>query len=173
MGHAVDVQQSAARDHPFDFGAAVSIGQPAQQGDIAIGPRREIGVAPLRGRRDEPTVHPVQHRRAESCACGNQPDIPVLNGVAVLQHEDFRRLEDREAHAHRLEIVQQVDALKGEPAGQVGASTFHGTFVSAAVLLITGPATPETGAINRRDARHGAAPMNSVTWPGIEMFEAW
>ena len=80
MRDAVNVDEAGPRDDLLDFRAAEARRQIAQQGDLALGPGGEVRMPPFGGRRNEPAVHVVQQRIAESGSGGDQAMLPSRIG---------------------------------------------------------------------------------------------
>ena len=142
----------------LDFGAAVARGQVAQQRDLALGPRREVGVARLRtatarsGRR-RCAAAPARgrcRRRSARCCRRAAPRLPAARATS-----DSRSTGTAYAIAWRS--FSSATRANAERRRHAPASTRHGTLVSSAVSPITGPATPKQavsiGAVRARAGR--------------------
>ena len=145
---AMDVDEAAARHDVLDVGAAEARGQIARQRDLALGPRREVGV-PAFGR---PTARTGRRRCAAAprrgrCRPRSAPMLPPRSASPSCSTCSLRFAQHRHRVRHRLEIVQQRDARECRAPPRRGARRRTTARWSASTVSpTTGPATPKQAA---------------------------
>ena len=92
----------------FDVDPAESLPEELEQRDLVVGTDGEVAVAGLGGDRHEAPVDPMQDRRAQSGAGGDERGIAIGVGSACPQRVQFPRRQHRHGARHGLEVVQQL-----------------------------------------------------------------
>src|SRR5215471_17464580 len=101
----------------FDIRASVTLGQVAEQGDLALGSSGEVGVAAFRWRRNEPPVDVVDERFSQPGSRSDQRDVAAISCLPGLKRVKLGWRQLRDAVRHGLQIVDDEHTPKTESIG--------------------------------------------------------
>ncbi len=98
----------------------------AEQRDLALVARGEVGVAALGGHRSVVRAVPEDARHAEARPGGDERAVARLPGLALVEGVELRLLQDLDAVGGGFEVVDESDALDAERLGERRVVDFPG-----------------------------------------------
>src|SRR5439155_8187695 len=111
--------KARARENPLVAHAAIAGAERAEDAQLVVRARREIGVSRFGGDRNKIASHAHQDGFAEPGAGRHESGVALIVALPGLNRLELVRLERREPIAVRHEDVDEMDALQLELPGEV------------------------------------------------------